>query len=98
MSRGTSVGGYAPGPKPNQDRDLSLVNAAYVRAYKKTLLHAVEAESGRRLQPSAPHPRLSLSVTLPLNLALALALALTLTRSSGDYKRLLSAYVRQVVG
>jgi len=62
VSRGTSVGGYAPGPKPNQDRDLSLVNAAYVRAYKKTLLHAVEAES------------------------------------SGDYKRLLSAYVRQVVG
>ena len=60
MSRGTSVGGYAPGPNPNpnQDRDLSLVNAAYVRAYKKTLLHAVEAESGRRLQPSAPHPRL----------------------------------------
>ena len=58
MSRGTSVGGYAPGPNPNpnQDRDLSLVNAAYVRAYKKTLLHAVEAESGRRLQPSAPHP------------------------------------------
>ena len=30
------------------------MNSAYVRAYKKTLLHAIEAESGRRLQPSQP--------------------------------------------
>lgn len=45
-----------------KDRDLSLVNEAYVRSYKKTLLHAVESES------------------------------------SGDYKRLLAAYIRQIVG
>ena len=44
-----------------KDRDLSLINDAYVRNYKKTLIHAVESES------------------------------------SGNYKRLLAAYIRQIV-
>ena len=44
-----------------QDRDLSLVNEAYVRTYQKTLLYAAGSES------------------------------------SGDYKKLLTAYIGQIV-
>ena len=44
-----------------KDRDLALINDAYIQSYQKTLLHAFESES------------------------------------SGDYRKLLTAYVRQVV-
>ena len=51
-----------------QDRDLSLVNEAYVRTYQKTLLYAQKT-----------------------------LLYAAGSESSGDYKKLLTAYIGQIV-